>query len=109
MHKNLSILIIIPSLKQEFYLSNNIIFIHTQSRETIKKTITPRDEITSDTYKLGIPKSDVHDFYRNICAAIDGEKEQLIKPRESFRVLKTMKAAFASVDAGPVITLDEGN
>lgn len=79
-----------------------------QTAAGLTKTMAPRDEITTDTYKLDIPASDVHDFYRNVCAAIDGKEEQLIKHCEMMRVLKTMEAAFASVDAGQVITLDEG-
>ena len=41
-------------------------------------------------------RSDVHDFYRNFCAALDGKADLLITHREVRRVMQVMEAAFAS-------------
>ncbi len=81
--------------------------IPVQMAAGLTKTMAPRDEITTDTYELEIPKSDVHDFYRNVCKAIDGKEEQIVKHDEMMRVLKTMEAAFESVEKGQVIILGE--
>ena len=67
-----------------------------QTAAGITKTMAPRDEITIDSYEIERPTSDVHDFYRNYCLAIDGKAEQLIKNCEVRRVLRVMEAAFIS-------------
>lgn len=66
----------------------------------LTKTMAPRDNTTTETYEIDIPKSDVHDFYRNFCAAIDGTQSQLITHKEMMRVVKVMEAAFASAESG---------
>jgi hypothetical protein len=74
----------------------------------ITKTMAPRDEITTDTYEVERPTSDVHDFYRNLVLAIDGKEEQLVKHVQVRRVLKVMEAAFASdAQGGMLIPFDE--
>ena len=66
------------------------------------------DTFTTDTYTVARPTSDVHDFYRNLVLAIDGEAEQLIKHAEVRRVLKVMEAAFESdAKGGMPILFDE--
>jgi hypothetical protein len=60
--------------------------------------MAPRDEITIDSYEIERPTADVHDFYRNFTAAIDGKCEQLIKNCEVRRVLLVMQAAFKSAE-----------
>ena len=67
-----------------------------QNAAGITKTMAPRDHLTLDEYEIKRPTSDVHNFYRNFCAAIDGECEQLIHNDEVRRVLCVMEAAFAS-------------
>ncbi|MGI6279266.1 MAG: Gfo/Idh/MocA family protein [Acutalibacteraceae bacterium] len=62
----------------------------------ITKTMAPRDGQTLLEYEIERPVSDVHDFYRNFCAAIDNKCEQLIDNREVRRVLSVMEAAFES-------------
>ena len=44
----------------------------------LTKTMAPRREDTIHTEKLPVVKSDIHDFYRNVCAAIKGEEEPKI-------------------------------
>ena len=71
-----------------------------QTAAGITKTMAPRDEITLDFYEIERPTSDVHDFYRNYTAAIDGKEEQLIKNWQVRRVLRVMEAAFKSAEVG---------
>ena len=69
----------------------------------LTKTMAPRDEKTMDEYDLDIPVSDVHDFYRNVCRAIDGEEEQIVKHDEVMRVFRIMEAAAESSRLGHAI------
>ena len=77
-----------------------------QTAAGITKTMAPRDEITIDSYEIDRPISDVHDFYRNYVAAIDGKAEQLIKNSEVRRVLLVMESAFASSEKKQTVTTD---
>lgn len=67
-----------------------------QNAAGITKTMAPRDELTLDEYDIERPVSDVHEFYRNFCAAIDGKEQQLIRLDEVRRVLSVMEACFES-------------
>lgn len=67
-----------------------------QNAAGITKTMAPRDHLTLDSYEVEIPKSDVHNFYRNFCNACDGKEEQFIKNAQVRRVLGVMQAAFES-------------
>ena len=77
-----------------------------QTAAGITKTMAPRDEITLDFYEIDRPLSDVHDFYRNFTAAIDGKCEQLIKNCEVRRVLMIMMAAFESGESGKALAVN---
>ncbi len=74
-----------------------------QTAAGITKTMAPRDEITIDSYELERPNSDVHDYYRNLSAAIDGKEEILVKLHEVRRVLKVMEACFLSGESKTAI------
>ena len=67
-----------------------------QNAAGITKTMAPRDELTLNEYDIERPASDVHNYYRNLCLAIDGKEEALIKLSEVRRVLAVMEACFAS-------------
>ena len=67
------------------------------------KTMAPRDADTTYTYEVPMPPSDVHDFYRNFCRAIDGTEPQLITHDEIRRVMKIMELAFESDEKKQVI------
>ena len=77
-----------------------------QTAAGITKTMAPRDELTIDSYEIERPVSDVHDFYRNYVAAINGECCQLIKNCEVRRVLLVMEAAFKSAELGQAIKVE---
>ncbi len=78
-----------------------------QTAAGLTKTMAPRNEITTDTYELERPVSDVHDFYRNFCAAIDGKEKQLVTHEQMLRDLLLIEAAFRSVEQGQVVTLEQ--
>ncbi len=77
-----------------------------QTAAGITKTMAPRDEITIDSYELQRPVSDVHGFYRNLVAAIEGTEEQLIKNCEVRRVMQVMEACFVSAERGEALKVN---
>ena len=72
----------------------------------LNKNLYAENIITLDIYENEIPKSLVHDFYRNFCQAIDGKAEQYIKNCQVKRVLEVMQAAFDSARTGRSIEVD---
>ena len=77
-----------------------------QTAAGITKTMAPRDEITLDTYELERPVSDVHDYYRNLTATIDGKAEIFVKLPEVRRVLLVMEGAFKSAELGTSLKVE---
>jgi predicted dehydrogenase len=77
-----------------------------QTAAGLTKTMAPRDSITLDTYELDIPKSDVHDFYRNFVLAIDGKTTQLVTHDEMRLDMKIMEYAFKSAELGQTIKFE---
>ena len=67
------------------------------------KAVAPRDESTIAEHDVPKPNPDVHDFYRNVCKAIDGLEPQLVTHPQMMRVMKLMEAAFESDRQGQVI------
>lgn len=74
--------------------------IPVQTAAGITKTMAPRDEITLDEYEIERPVSDVHDYYRNFCAALDGVCEPMVTLPQVRRVMQVMEATFASAETG---------
>jgi predicted dehydrogenase len=62
----------------------------------ITRTMAPRDERTLAERFIPRPESDVHNFYRNFVAAIDGREKQIVTHPQVMRVMKIMEAAFES-------------
>lgn len=77
-----------------------------QNAAGITKTMAPRDHLTLDEYDIERPKSDVHNFYRNVCSAIDSKQELLIKLDEVRRVLCVMEACFESNEKHQTLKVD---
>lgn len=67
-----------------------------QNAAGITKTMAPRDELTLNEYDIERESSDVHQYYRNLCAAIEGREEIIVKAYEIRRVLSVMEACFKS-------------
>ena len=80
--------------KCKYWHESEVIPVETAAGLT--KTMAPRDSVTVDEYQLDKPSSDVHDYYRNFCAAIDGVSTQLVTHAEMRRVMKVMEACFES-------------
>ena len=62
----------------------------------LTKTMAPRDAKTTKKYSIPRPTSDVHDFYRNFCAAIDGQETQIVTHEQLMRVMLVMETALQS-------------
>ena len=73
----------------------------------LTKTMAPRDENTIEESTLARPESDVHDFYRNVCLALDGKAEQIVTHAQLMRVMKIMEAAFRSDELGVPVEIDD--
>ena len=65
--------------------------------------MAPRDSVTIDEYEIEKPASDVHDYYRNFCAAIDGTAEQLVTFDDMLFDMKVMEKAFESAECGHIV------
>ncbi len=72
----------------------------------LTKTMAPRTDESIRTRNVPQITSDVHDFYRNVCKAIDGVEEQLIKHDQLMRVMKLMEAAFESDRLNSVVSFE---
>ena len=81
-------------VKCKHWHENEVIPVKTAAGLT--KTMAPRDSVTVDEYDVPQPKSDVHDFYRNVCKAIDGLETQLVTHAQLLKVMRVMEKAFES-------------
>ena len=75
-----------------------------QTAAGLTKTMAPRDSLTTESYALERPVSDVHDFYRNVVKAIAGEQPLLVTRPQMLRVLRVIEAAFRSAEQEQVIS-----
>ncbi|MBQ9080749.1 MAG: Gfo/Idh/MocA family oxidoreductase [Clostridia bacterium] len=73
----------------------------------LTKTMAPRDEKTITESFVRRPDSDVHDFYRNVCAAIDGKETQIVTHEQLMRVMRVMEAAFESDRLGRPVQFED--
>ncbi len=71
----------------------------------LTKTMAPRDSLTTETYRIPRPASDVHDYYRHFIAAIRGEREQDVTHEQMRTDLKIILAAFRSAETGMPVEL----
>jgi predicted dehydrogenase len=85
-------------VKCKHWHENDVLPVKTAAGLT--KTMAPRDEVTTDTYRVAKPKSDVHDYYRHFVAAIRGEGEQDVTHEQMRTDLKIILAAFESAETG---------
>lgn len=90
--------------KCKYWHENDVLPVQTAAGLT--KTMAPRDSVTMDEYELEIPKSDVHDFYRNFCKAIDGEATQIVTHDQMLLDMKIMEYAFKSAELGQTVKFE---
>ncbi len=88
-------------VKCKYWHESEVLPVETAAGLT--KTMAPRDEVTTETYRIPRPSSDVHDFYRNVVASIRGEAEQLITHDQMRVDLQVIEAAFQSVETGTFV------
>ena len=72
----------------------------------LTKTMAPRTDDTIKEVPFPIVEADVHDFYRNLCDALDGKAAQLVTHEHLMKVMKLMETAFESDRTGKIIRLD---
>ena len=73
----------------------------------LTRTMAPRDAKTTTETIIPRPESDVHDFYRNFCLAVDGKAEQIVTHAQLMRVMRIMEAAFLSDKLGTPVDFDD--
>ncbi len=88
-------------VKCKYWHENDVLPVQTAAGLT--KTMAPRDSVTTDTYEIERPASDVHDYYRNFVAAMDGKATQIVTHEQMRTVLKVIMTAFQSVEEGRTI------
>ena len=73
------------------------------------KTMAPRNENSTETIELSLPKEwpdNLTVVYDQFIDAIEGKSELTIKPEQALRVMKVMEAAFLSVEKKSSIDID---
>ena len=90
-------------VKCKHWHENDVLPVKTAAGLT--KTMAPRDEVTTDTYRVAKPKSDVHDYYRHFVAAIRDEREQDVTYDQMRTDLAVILAAFESAETGLPVKL----
>ena len=93
-------------MKCKFWHENDVLPVQTAAG--ITKTMAPRDEVTTDTFEIEKPEADVHDFYRNYVAAIDGRETQFVTHDQILRVMRVMTASFESAGSGLPVFFEGG-
>ena len=71
----------------------------------LTKTMAPRDELTTETYRVARPTSDVHDYYRNFIASVRGEATPFVTAEHMRVDLKVIEAAFKSAEIGSFVKI----
>ena len=74
-----------------------------QTAAGLTKTMAPRDELTTRTYNVERPASDVHDYYRHFINAIRTGGEQDVTDEHMRADLRVILAAFESIESGKVV------
>ena len=73
----------------------------------LTKTMAPRSKDTQTEYTITSVKPDVHDFYRNLCLAIDGKAEQIVTHEQQIRLIRVMEACFESDRLGAPVKFED--
>lgn len=90
-------------VKCKYWHENDVLPVKTAAGLT--KTMAPRDSVTVDEYDAPRPESDVHDYYRNFCDAIDGKAEQFVTHDQMRALLRVIMAGFESAETGKTVYL----
>lgn len=71
----------------------------------LTKTMAPRDSVTTEEGTIYRPESDVHDYYRNFCKAVEGKESQIVTHEQMMRVMRVIEAGFESVETNAPVKL----
>ena len=74
-----------------------------QTAAGLTKTMAPRDELTTETYRVARPASNVHDYYRHFINAIRTGAAQDVTNEHMRADLKVILSAFESIESGKVV------
>ena len=91
-------------VKCKHWHENDVLPVKTAAGLT--KTMAPRDSVTTDTYRVARPASDVHDFYRHFVNAIRTGEAQDVTYDQMRTDLKIILAAFESAESGMPVELN---
>ncbi len=87
----------------KYWHENDVLPVKTAAGLT--KTMAPRDDVTTRTYSVAKPASDVHDYYRHFINAIRTGSEQDVTYAQMRTDLAVILAAFKSAENGTVVEL----
>lgn len=73
----------------------------------LTKTMAPRDGLTTESYRVARPASDVHDYYRHFIKAIREGGEQDVTYAQMRTDLKIILAAFRSAETGLPVKIED--
>ena len=90
-------------VKCNYWHESEVIPVETAAGLT--KTMAPRDEVTTETYRVARPESDVHDYYRNFVSATRGETNAFVTYDQMRMDLKVIEAAFKSAEIGAFVKI----
>ena len=85
-------------VKCKYWHENDVLPVKTAAGLT--KTMAPRDDVTTETYSVEKPASDVHDYYRHFVKAIREGVEQDVTYSQMRTDLKIILSAFKSAETG---------
>lgn len=69
----------------------------------LTKTMAPRTPETIKEYPLERIDSDIHDYYRNIAAVVNGEAEAIVTHDQQRELMRLMEAIFESAEKNQVV------
>ena len=69
----------------------------------LTKTMAPRTPETISELPLPRIDCDIHDYYRNIAAVVNGEAEQIVTHDQQRQLMKLMEAIFESAEKNQVV------
>ena len=85
-------------LKQDAQMEWDEDIVYTEAGPT--RTMAPRPKFTMNEIPLPEVKTDWADYYNNICGALDGSAELIVKPEQSLRVMRIIDLLFRAAEEG---------
>ena len=67
------------------------------------KTMAPRTPETIQELPIPRVPSDIHDYYRNIAASVNGEADPIVTHDQQRQLMRLMEAIFESAEGNKVV------